>query len=102
MNKEVAIQTNASVPVIGLLKNEQLVELLIKHNGIHEGKYVLALELQIALGSFGPDVNSVSPGAIFGVSGIGLLKTETGHTGAKPVDAAIVNPVKKRAVKKSV
>ncbi len=81
----------------------EITELLVKHHGLHEGLYDLALEFQIIVGAVGPDPSSIVPGAMFGIKRIGITKTE--QPGLSTIDAAVVNPsrpVKKVAVKKSV
>lgn len=80
----------------------EVTSLLIKHYDLHEGMYDVAIELKIAAGAIGPSPESSLPGAMFGVSGIGLQRTET--PGPRSINAAEVNPVKKqrkpRATKK--
>jgi len=77
----------------------ELTEIIIKHKNIHEGKYNLSFEFQIAVGAIGPSPESIFPGAMFGVSGVGIKKPEIEniHT----VDAAEVNPLRKRRAKKT-
>lgn len=78
---------------IGMMSLVELGTLLIKHNGIHEGLYNVSVEFQIGVGSVGPEPNSVVPGAMIGVSKIGLAKVD--QSGPHTVDASKVNPVKK-------
>lgn len=80
----------------------EITEILVKHHGLHEGLYDLALEFQISVGAVGPDPASIVPGATFGIKSIGIMKTE--KEGLSTVDAAKVNPsssAKKVASKKS-
>lgn len=79
-------------PIIGLLRDEDLIGVLIKHNNLHEGLYVLSVEMRIAIGAVGPNAESLIPGAIVGVSGVGLTKVETPTVGIKYIDAALFNP----------
>jgi len=76
----------------------EVTEILVKHQDIHEGLYNLTFEFQIAVGAIGPAPESIFPGAMFGVSRVGLSKAETPniHT----VDAAEVNPLTKRRSKR--
>lgn len=83
---------NAPSHIIGLLKDEELIKVLIKHNSLHDGLYVLAVEMRIAVGAVGPNVESLIPGAMVGVSGVGLTKVEAPTEGITYVDAAIFNP----------
>ena len=75
---------------VGLLSLREAAELLVKHNGLHEGLYNLLFEFQIAVGAIGPSPELAIPGGMFGISGIGLEKVAA--AGPHTVDAAIVNP----------
>ncbi len=75
------------------LSLSQLAEVLIKHHSIHEGLYDVSFYFQIAVGAVGPQGEQVVPGAMIGINGIGLAKTE--NPGPHTVDAAVCNPVKK-------
>lgn len=70
----------------------ELAVLLIKHHGLHEGLYDPAFEFQIAIGGVGPQQDALLPGAMIGVSRIGLAIAE--KTSGNTVDAAVVNPRK--------
>jgi len=78
----------------------ELTEILIKHQELHEGLYNLSLEFQIAVGAVGPTPELISPGAMIGVSRIGLAKTEKEKANIHTVDAASFNPAPKKAGKK--
>lgn len=71
----------------------ELTELLIKHNGIHEGLYAITIEYQIGVGTTGPTPETVMPTAMVGISRIGISRANT--AGPTTVDAALVNPRKK-------
>ncbi len=73
----------------------EMAEMLIKHQGIHEGLYNLSLRFQIAIGAVGPSPELRYPGAMVGVSHIGLAKTEEGKKDSNTVNAAEVNPAPK-------
>jgi hypothetical protein len=75
-----------------------LTEVLVKHYGVSEGKYDLLFEFQVGVGSIGPTPDSQLPGAMIGISKIGIMKSIV--DGVTTVDAAIVNP-KKKSRKKS-
>jgi hypothetical protein len=83
----------AQQPIISLSIRE-LAEVIVKHQDLHEGIYDLAFEFQIAVGAVGPQPDMVVPGAMIGVSRIGLLKAE--QLGPHTVDAAAVNPIRKQ------
>lgn len=69
----------------------ELAEVLIRHHGLHEGIYDTAIEFQFALGQVGPDPQKPMPGAMLGVSRIGLVKVN--NAGPQSVDAAKGKPV---------
>lgn len=79
------------------LSMRELAEVLIRHHGLHEGIYDTAIEFQFALGQVGPDPQKPMPGAMLGVSRIGLVKVN--NAGPQSVDAAKVNPLKKSRAK---
>ncbi|MBE0436404.1 MAG: hypothetical protein IBX56_11445 [Methylomicrobium sp.] len=85
----------AVAPVLSL---RDLTELLVKHYGIHEGKYDLLMEFQIGTGMFGPTPEATLPSALVGISKIGLMPTRV--ESATTVDAAIVNPCKPKKTRK--
>ncbi len=70
----------------------ELTEILIKHNEIHEGFYNLSFQFQMAVGAVGPSEESSYPGAMIGISKIGIVKMDKKNV--HTVDAAEVNPFK--------
>lgn len=78
---------------------KDLAELLIKHKGLNDGLYNVAFKFQIAIGAVGPSPETMFPGAMFSVSGVGLEKVA--QTGPHTVDAAVVNPATRSAAKKT-
>ena len=88
--------------LVGSHELREITEMLVKHHGLHDGLYDLALEFQIAVGAVGPDPSSIFPGAMIGVRSIGLVNTD--KEGPSTVNAAEVNPsvTKKAANKKTV
>lgn len=70
--------------------HKEVVEALIKKQGLHEGLWGLYIEFGIGAACAGPDDNSLHPTAFVPVMKIGLLKAE------KPTnltaDAALMNP----------
>lgn len=85
-------------PVDSPLSMRDLTGMLIKHYGLHEGKFDLMVEFQIGMGAVGPDPESVTPGAMIGLSRVGLMPTDTPTP--TTLDAAVVNPKPKRAAKR--
>lgn len=86
------------VPVDSPLSMRDLAAVLVKHYDIHDGRYDLLLEFQIGMGLVGPDPTALTPGAMIGISKVGLIKSMA--DGPTTVDAAIVNPKKKTRIKK--
>lgn len=86
-------------PVESPISMRDLTILLIKHYGIHEGCYDLLVEFQIGMGAVGPDPASLTPGAMIGVSKVGLMLAK--ENGPSSVDARIVNPAPSASIAKS-
>ena len=82
----------APTPVVSPLSMRDLTAVLIRHYGIHEGCYDLLVEFRIGMGAVGPDQTSLTPGAMIGISRVGLVPSQS--DGSTTVDAAIVNPEK--------
>lgn len=78
----------------------ELTEILVKHQKLHEGFYNLYLEFQLAVGAVGPTPELLCPGAMIGVSRIGLAKTEKEKANIQTVDASKVNPATKKQARK--
>lgn len=70
-----------------------LASVLVRHYGLSEGKYDLMVEFQIGTGAVGPDKDKLVPGAMIGVSRIGLIAAT--KLGPNTVDASLVTPRKK-------
>lgn len=72
------------------LKLTELLELLVRHFGHHEGLFDLAVHFKIGAGAVRPEKGEVLPGAIFGFAGISLKRVD--KVGPNTLDAAVVNP----------
>lgn len=83
----------AIAPIHPPISLRDLASVLVQHYGLHEGRYDLLVEFQIGVGAVGPDPSSLTPGAMIGVSRVGLMPSK--DDGPTTVDAAIVNPAKK-------
>lgn len=84
--------------------HKELITELIKASGVHEGRWVLALQVNIAQGSFGPPaapgspVSAIeaNPGVLVTVNKIGIQRAPEGAPGGGlAIDAAEVNPAPK-------
>jgi len=74
---------------------EEIIEALLKHQGIHEGIWALHLEFGLQVGNInvGSPEEKLVPGLIIPILKIGIGKTE--KPGGISVDAAKVNPSSK-------
>jgi hypothetical protein len=75
-----------------IFKYGEVVELLIKKAGLHEGKWQLIMNFGLTGANVGPGPNDVVPAAILGVTNIGLQRATPESPPALTVDAAVVNP----------
>lgn len=86
-------------PPVTSLSLKELAEILVRHHGYTEGIYETTIEFQIAVGAVGPNPQQTLPGAIVGISKIGLSKiSEMNH---HSVDASLINAPKKPRAKKA-
>lgn len=93
MSTEMTPDVQAGLSVVAPLSVGELAAVLVKHYGLHEGQYDLQIEFQIGTGAVGPDPRSLLPGALIGLSRVGLVLSQA--TGPTTVDAARVNPRRK-------
>ena len=68
----------------------ELAAVLVRHYDLHEGEFELVVEFQIGVGAVGPDPAAPAPGAMIGVSKVGLIQAR--EKGPTTVDAAQINP----------
>jgi len=75
--------------------HKELVELLIRKQGLHEGIWSLAFQLALAGGNVAPPSGTgIVPAAIIPILSVGLQKTDKESEIA--VDAAKINPTSKK------
>lgn len=91
IEKKLAIQS--IVPPKPPLSLRELAVVLVKHSDLSAGQFDLLLEYQIGIGAVGPAKNNLVPGAMIGVTRVGLLPAVA--IGPNTVDAAKINPAKK-------
>lgn len=78
----------------------KLAEILIKHFDLHAGRFEVAIGFRVGVGPVpGPDGINPAPGAFMGVENVHLQVVPAEFNGPNVVDAAQVNPLKKRAAK---
>jgi hypothetical protein len=71
----------------------EATEALIKKQGIHEGKWVLAIEFGLNVAMMGTGPTDVKPGVMILANNLQLQRaTEPGSPPNLIVDAAVVNP----------
>ena len=80
------------------LTHAEVAEALIRYSDIHEGLWAIYAEFGLAAGNIGPDPKDVNPAAIVPLVKLGLQKVSEPNN--LTVDAATVNPVKKRSSSK--
>ena len=70
----------------------EIVEALIKQANIHEGRWTLVMNFNLAGANVGSSPTDVVPAAIVGVTNIGLQKALPDSPAILTVDASTVNP----------
>jgi hypothetical protein len=73
-----------------LLTHQELVTLLIKHKGIHEGIWQLLINFGFGAANIGPNAAALNPTAMIPITGIGIHRAT--ELNALTVNAAVVNP----------
>jgi hypothetical protein len=75
--------------------HKELVALLVKAAGIHEGRWYLMMNFALGAGNVGPSEDAVSPAAIIGITNVGIQRElpDQKAPASLVVDAAEVNPV---------
>jgi len=73
-------------------RHKELLEILIKQAGVHEGRWIIMMGFGFTAGNFGPDDEHLSPGAIVGVTAVGIQKAGPDSPDGMVLDAAVVNP----------
>jgi len=74
--------------------HRELVELLVKQAGIHEGNWALLVQFGMTSGNTGPNTNALAPMAMVMIGPIGIQRLPPGMPADNnlTVDAAKVNP----------
>ena len=73
-----------------VFKHREVVEALIKHQGLHEGVWMLTVTARLNMLVTGPSPDTAMPAAMVLIQELGLMKTDQENSLA--VDAAAVNP----------
>ena len=72
--------------------NKELLELLIKKAGVHEGRWILMTNFGITPGNFGPSPDQFSPGVAVVINQMGIQRAQPETPEPMSLDAAVVNP----------
>lgn len=82
-------------------KPKELLEMMIKAAGVHEGRWSLSADFGLGPGTFGPSPEEAAPGMAIIIQSLGIQREASDAVGLT-VDAAEANPLPKhRNVKKS-
>lgn len=99
MSTEAKTQAQRPDPIESPLSLREIAELLVKHYALTDGLYDLLVEYHIGTGAVGPDKENLVPGAMIGVSRLGLVPST--KSGPNTIDASLANPAKKSRKKAS-
>jgi hypothetical protein len=81
----------------------ELAEALIKRQSLHEGKWLIGVELTVNVGIMGTAPETSRPGAMLLANQVQLVRAIPGqHPPHLIVDAAVVNPAKQTKADKPV
>jgi hypothetical protein len=72
------------------LELKEITEILVKHFGLHDGKYDISIEFNVGVGAVGPTEQNRLPGAMIAVSRIGIAQAT--QDGPATVNASEINP----------
>jgi hypothetical protein len=72
--------------------HKEIVELMIKKIGLHEGRWMLQITFGFAALNGGPSPEQAMPSGVVGVQTIGLIRAQPESPASLTVDAAEVNP----------
>jgi hypothetical protein len=72
--------------------HKEIAEMLVKHAGLHDGKWMLQVTFAFGAANAGPAPEQIIPSAFAGVQTIGLQKAAADAPVSLTVDAAEVNP----------
>jgi hypothetical protein len=75
-----------------LFKNKELLEILVKQAGVHEGRWALMAVFNFGAANVGPSPDQLTPGAIVGLAQLGIQRAVAETPVEITVDAAEVNP----------
>lgn len=71
---------------------KEVLELLIKSAGVHEGRWVFGTNFNLSPGNFGPSNDQMSPGVVIAIAQVVIQRAEPQTPVEMTLDAAVVNP----------
>jgi hypothetical protein len=80
-----------------LFSHKELLELMIKKAGVHEGKWIVMANFGFSPGNFGPAPDQMTPGTVVAILQMGIQRAGAETPTEMVVDAAQVNPAPKSA-----
>lgn len=80
--------------------HREMVEVLLKHSNIHEGKWMILVQFGFGAGNMGPEPNDAHPTGMVAITRIGIQQAPADAPPNLVVDAALVNPATKPSPKK--
>ena len=75
-----------------VLNNKELLELIIKNAGLHEGKWMLMAKFGIASGNYGPTYAEAGPGVAIAFTNVGIQRADPETPEEMTLDASVINP----------
>ena len=78
-----------------VLNHREMLELLIKHTGVHEGRWSLMATFGLTAGTFGPSPDQAVPGVTVALQKLGIQRAKPDTPVELTLDASDVNPAQK-------
>ena len=75
-----------------MFAHKELLEMLVKQAGVHEGKWTISINFGFSAGIIGPSPEELSPGAVVAIQQIGIQRASPDAPEAITIDAAAINP----------
>ncbi len=77
--------------------HREILELLVKSAGVHDGEWVLQVNFGFTAGNFGSDEDNSVPGAIVIINNLGITRAKKDSPRNLVINAAEVNPAPSNA-----
>lgn len=75
-----------------MFSNKELLELLVRQAGVHEGRWTLLANFGFGAANFGPTPDQMFPGAVVVINQLGIQRATSDTPEPISVDAAVINP----------